>query len=320
MGFKGAKPFCESLSTFFSEESRGPSRPERQVKSILRGKSEAGKGERPERKAVHTRRTAGKAQKRQSNTQAGKQRHRMRAHLRETSRTAAGRRHLPAPGAASQTGQTAAEKALHTQSARRANGKLAKRKSGNQTRRQGNNATECGQRKAAEGRHDCGKPHAQPPGGGTSLHPGAASQTGQTAAAKAPHTQAHGRQTAGIAGQTKPDTKAAGCPQARNKAAAHRQKNAGAPGAKVLTTAAGFAKTAAPAGGAAHWTQKNPSEQAKFAFALSPARRGLVNRGRQKIASLFLAGTVFFCFAMRAAQNKRGRRPLLSPASFLKKA
>ena len=114
MGFEGAKPFCESLSTFFSEESRGPSRPERQVKSSLRGKSEAGKGERQERKAVHTRRTAGKAQKRQSNTQAGKQRHRMRAHLRETSRTAAGRRHLPAPGAASPTGQTVAAKAPHT--------------------------------------------------------------------------------------------------------------------------------------------------------------------------------------------------------------
>ena len=70
--------------------------------------------------------------------------------------------------------------------------------------------------------------------------------------------------------------------------------------------------------------KKNPSEQAKFAFALLPARRGHVNRGRQKIASLFLAGTAFFCFALRtmprAALHKRGRRPLLSPASFLKKA
>ena len=134
MGFKGAKPFCESLSTFFSEESRGPSRPERQMKRDLRGKSEAGKGKKNKR-----------------------------------------------------------EKPC-TQSAWQANGK-----SGNQTRRPGNDAAECGQRKAAEGRHDCGKPHAQPPGGGTSLHPGAASQTGQTAAAKAPHTQAHGRQTAGSA-------------------------------------------------------------------------------------------------------------------------
>ena len=90
------------------------------------------------------------------------------------------------------------------------------------------------------------------------------------------------------------------------------------------TTATGGARTVTPAGGAAHWAQKNPSEQAKFAFALLPARRGHVNRGRQKFASLFLAGTVFFCFALRttrrAAQNKRGRRPLLSPASFLKKA
>ena len=97
-----------------------------------------------------------------------------------------------------------------TQSARRANSRQRQRRPGQarhksgRTRRPGNNAAECGQRKAAEGRHDCGKPHAQPPGGGTSLHPGAASQTGQTAAAKAPHTQAHGRQTAGpgSAGQT----------------------------------------------------------------------------------------------------------------------
>ena len=39
--------------------------------------------------------------------------------------------------------------------------------------------------------------------------------------------------------------------------------------------------------------RKNPSEQAKLAFALLPARRGLVKRGRQKFASLFLAGTAF---------------------------
>ena len=36
----------ESLSTFFSEESRGPSRPERQMKRKLRGKSQTEKGER----------------------------------------------------------------------------------------------------------------------------------------------------------------------------------------------------------------------------------------------------------------------------------
>ena len=55
MGFKGAKPFCESLSTFFSEESRGPSRPERQVKRDLRGKSQAEKGEKTRgRSPAHT--------------------------------------------------------------------------------------------------------------------------------------------------------------------------------------------------------------------------------------------------------------------------
>ena len=171
----------------------------------------------------------------------------------------------------------------------------------------------------AAGRRTCGKPHAQPPGGGTSLHPGAASQTGQTAAAKAPHTQAHGRQTAGSAGQTKPDTKAAGCPQARNKAAAHRQKNAGAPGAKVLTTAAGFAKTAAPAGGAAHWTQKKPLRTAKFAFALLPARRGHVNQDRQKTLRCFgWHGLLLLRIAHSAAQRrtKGGAAPFYPLQAF----
>ena len=113
----------------------------------------------------------------------------------------------------------------------------------------------CGpENNAAEGGHDCSKPHARPPGLQQGTHAGT------------PITQA---------------------------------------GAK----AAGRARTASPA-------------QAKFAFALLPARRGHVNRGRQKIASLFLAGTVFGCALRtmpRAAQNKRGRRPLLSPAAFWKR-
>ena len=112
---------------------------------------------------------------------------------------------------------------------------------------------------------------------------------------------------------------------AQNRQAARRpEQGSGAPAEKTPGHRAqkppqqrqASKKRPPPADGAARRAQKNPSGQAKFAFALSPVRRGLVNRGRQKIASLFLAGTVFFCFAMRAAQNKRGRRPLLSPAAF----
>ena len=230
MGFEGAKPFCESLSTFFSEESRGPSRPERQVKSILRGKSEAGKGERQERKAVHTRRTAGKAQKRQSNTQAGKQRHRMRAHLRETSRTAAGAAAPPCP-----------------------------RRS---------------------------KPNRPNSGSKSPAH---------TAPAEKLTGQQNGTQKAGQKG----------------------------------TTAAGRAKTTSPPHGAARRAQKNPSEQAKLAFALLPARRGFVKRGRQKIASLFLAGTIFLasrfyllriaCSAARSAEQK-GAPPPFIPCKLFEKS
>ena len=122
------------------------------------------------------------------------------------------------------------EKPAHTtQNGQTGNGCKSLRKSGNQTRRPGNDAAECGQRKAAEGRHDCGKPHAQPPGGGTSLHPGAASQTGQTAAAKAPHTQAHGGQTASRPRQRRPD-------QARHKSSrlpTSREQGGGTPAKKT---------------------------------------------------------------------------------------
>ena len=61
---------------------------------------------------------------------------------------------------------------------------------------------------------------------------------------------------------------------------------------------------------------KNPSEQAKFAFALLPARRGLVKRGRQKIASLFLAGTVFFASHCALRRTKGGAAPFYPLQAF----
>ena len=172
-------PPRESLSTFFSEESRGPSRPERQMKRFLRGKSEAGKRKNKREKPC-------------------------------------------------------------TQSARRANGKQAP---------------------AARARHKSGR---------------------LPASRKQSRRRPNGKQAA----------------QAKQKTADSRR-----PGTRQRHT--GRKNTG-------HRAQ-NPPQQRQAAHLL-PARRGHVNRGRQKIASLFLAGTAFFCFALRtmprAALHKRGRRPL----------
>ena len=160
--------------------------------------------------------------------------------------------------------------------------------------------------------------------------------------------KAHGRQTASRPRRRGPSTKAAGGLQAGNKGdggqtasrqrrpdkkrrtAAGREQGSGTPAEKCRNTghesphnSGQPRKNGQPAIWRGTPDKKNPSEQAKFAFALLPARRGLVNRGRQKFASLCLAGTVFcfaflifcaFCGAQR--RTKRGRCPLLSPAAF----
>ena len=176
----------------------------------------------------------------------------MRAHLRETSRTAAGRRHLPAPGAAS--------------------------------------------------------------------------QTGQTAAAKAPRTQAHGGQTvgSGSAGQTKPDAKAADCPQARNKAAEYRQKTRRGTGRKSRHNSGRFCKSDRCGRPCGTLGAEQPLRTGKIRVRSFACPEGPCEPGPPKNRFAVFGWHGFFGCALRtmprAAQNKRGRRPLLSPASFLKKA
>ena len=189
MGFKGAKPFCESLSTFFSEESRGPSRPERQVKRDLRGKSQAEKGEK----------TRGKS----------------RAH------------------------------------------------------------------------------------------------------------KAHGRQTASRPRRRGPGTKAAGCPQARNKAA-HRQKKRRGTGRKSPHNSGRPRKNGRPGRRRGALGAEKPLRTGKIRVRSFACPEGPCEPGPPKNRFAVFGWHGFFDCALRtmprAAQNKRGRRPLLSPASFLKKA
>ena len=176
----------------------------------------------------------------------------MRAHLRETSRTAAGRRHLPAPGAAS--------------------------------------------------------------------------QTGQTAAAKAPHTQAHGGQTvgSGSAGQTKPDAKAADCPQARNKAAEYRQKTRRGIGHESPHSSGRPRKNDQPATWRGTLDAEKPLRTGKIRVRSFACPEGPCEPGPPKNRfAVFGWHGLFLLRAfdlLRAAPHQRGRRPLLSPASFLKKA
>ena len=221
---------------------------------------------------------------------------RTRAHLRQSARTAAGRRHLPAPRRGEPNRPNSGSKSPAHTSARRANGKQAPAA---QTR-PGQAQKQQAAHKPGTRQRSTGRKHAKAPG---------AKANRQTAAEKALHTQAHGGQTG-----AKIRTKSAGSktrrPRTRQRSTG--RKHAKAPAQKPTgQTAAGFEKAAAPADGAARRAQKNPSEQAKFAFALLPARRGLVNRGRQKIASLFLAGTVFLLrisdfSAFRAQRRTKG--------------
>ena len=92
MGFEGAKPFCESLSTFFSEESRGPSRPERQVKRDLRGKSQAEKGKRQKKKRAHKRMAGRQRQRRPDQAQKYQTTHKPGTRQRHTGRKKPGHR------------------------------------------------------------------------------------------------------------------------------------------------------------------------------------------------------------------------------------
>ena len=93
--------------------------------------------------------------------------------------------------------------------------------------------------------------------------------------------------------------------------------------AKAAATAASRARTASSPYGATRRAQKNPSEQAKFAFALLPARRGLVKRGRQKTLRCFgWHGLFLLRIAHNAARSAapKGAPPPFIPRSLLKKA
>ena len=193
----------------------------------------------------------------------------------------------------------------------------------------------------AAGRRTCGKPHAQPPGGGTSLHPGAASQTGQTAAAKAPHTQAHGRQTANRPRQRRPDAKAADCPragkQSRGTRAHLREASHTAAGAAAGKTRRGTGRKSPHNSGK---PRKNgqpgtwrgaPGAEKKLrtgkirirSFACpegpcepEPPKNRFTVFGRHGLFCCALLLKRAFCCALRAAHRTKGGAAPLNPAAF----
>ena len=205
------------------------------------------------------------------------------------------------------------EKPAHTtQNGQTGNRCKSLRKSGNQTRRPGNDAAECGQRKAAEGRHDCGKPHAQPPGGGTSLHPGAASQTRQ----QKPRTHklmAGKRQAA--AAQTRRRSSRPG-PRQRHTG----RKNAGAPGAKAATTAAGFEKAAAPGKRRGTPGAEKPLRTGKIRVRSFACPEGPCEPGPPKNRFAVFGWHGLFLLRNARSAEQKGAPPPFIPRSLLKKA
>ena len=201
------------------------------------------------------------------------------------------------------------------QSARQANRQWAQKSA------QKRQNTKAGNTAAGRG-PTCGKAHAQPPSGGTSLHPGAASQTGQIAAAKAPHTQAHGGQTASRPRQHRPD-------QAQKQQAARkpgtRQRSTGRKTPEHRAQKPPQQRPAAQERPARHMArhagQKEPLRTGKirsFACPEGPCEPG---PPKNRFAVFGWHGLFLLRisdFAARSAEQ-RGRRPLLSPAAFWKR-
>ena len=142
------------------------------------------------------------------------------------------------------------------------------------------------------------------------------------------HKRTAGKRQAAAA-QTRPG-------QAQKQQAAHKpgtrqrstgRKNAGAPGAKAATTAAGFEKAASPGRRRGTPGAEKPLRTGKIRVRSFACPEGPCEPGPPKNRFAVFGWHGLFCCALlisarlrRAAQNKRGRRPLLSPASFLKKA
>ena len=139
--------------------------------------------------------------------------------------------------------------------------------------------------------------------------------------------RANGKQTP--AAQARPSAEAAGCPQAGDKTAAHRQKNAGTPGTKAAATAAGRAKTTSPAHGAACRTKKS-LRTGKTRVRSFACPEGPCKTGPPKIRfavfgwhGLFLLRVSDFtahcaCFAARSAAPKGALPPFIPRKLFEK--
>ena len=126
--------------------------------------------------------------------------------------------------------------------------------------------------------------------------------------------RANGKQAP--AAQARPSAEAAGCPQAGDKTAAHRQKNAGTPGTKAAARTAGRAKNDQPGKRRGTPGAEKPLRTGKIRVRSFACPEGPCEPGPPKIRFAVFGWHGLFCCAMR--RTKGGAAPFIPCKLFEK--